>query len=87
MSFLGFILIGLIAGALARLLYPGRQSMGIIATIVLGMVGSLAGGLISFLFGATPDDAFHPAGLIMSTIGAIIVLWLFLAMSRSRRVP
>ncbi len=84
MSWLGFILIGLVAGALARLLYPGRQPMGIIATMALGIVGSLLGGLISYLLGYSMDDMFHPAGLIMSTVGALIVLFLFVGLSRRR---
>lgn len=75
-SFIGWLIIGLIAGGLARLLVPGRQPMGCFMTILLGLVGSVIGGLISsFLFGYDPrDPEFHPSGLILSTIGAIIVL-------------
>ena len=85
MSFIWWIVIGLIAGALARLIMPGRDPMGIIATILLGIVGSILGGLVSWaIWGA--DEAgrgFGPAGLLLSIIGAIIVLWIW-RMMRSR---
>lgn len=72
------IVVGLIAGALARLLMPGRDPMGILMTIVLGIVGSFIGGFISnliFHYGNT--TSFHPAGIIMSVIGAMLVLWVW----------
>jgi uncharacterized membrane protein YeaQ/YmgE (transglycosylase-associated protein family) len=77
---LGFIvsllIIGLIAGALARLLVPGRQAMSIGMTIVLGIVGSFLGGFLGYLiFHKDAQDGFlQPAGIIGSIIGAIIVL-------------
>src|SRR5437667_2222067 len=68
---------GLVIGLIARMLYPGRQPMGFIATMILGIVGSLLGGFISFLFGFRPQEAaFSGGGWIMSTIGAMIVVWL-----------
>ena len=68
---------GLIIGFIARLLYPGRQPMGFIATMILGIIGSLVGGFISFVFGFRPEQAaFQGAGWIMSIIGAIIVVWI-----------
>lgn len=85
MAFIWWIIIGLVAGALARLIMPGRDPMGIIATILLGIVGSILGGLVSWaIWGA--DEAgrgFRPAGLIFSILGAIIVLWIW-RMMRSR---
>ena len=85
MSFIWWIVIGLIAGALARLIMPGRDPMGVIATILLGIVGSILGGLVSWaIWGA--DEAgrsFRPAGLLLSIVGAIIVLWIW-RMMRSR---
>ena len=85
MSFIWWLIIGLIAGALARLIMPGRDPMGIIATILLGIVGSILGGLVSWgIWGAeTPDSGFRPAGLLLSILGAIIVLWIY-RMIRSR---
>jgi len=68
---------GLVIGLIARLLYPGRQPMGFIATMILGIVGSLLGGFISYLFGYRPENAaFNGGGWIMSIIGALIVVWI-----------
>lgn len=75
---------GLIVGAIARLLYPGPQSMGILATMLLGIVGSLLGGFISWIFTGGPEQPYSPAGWLMSIIGAIIVVWIYIAATRSR---
>jgi uncharacterized membrane protein YeaQ/YmgE (transglycosylase-associated protein family) len=78
---------GLVIGLIARFLYPGRQPMGLLMTMVLGIVGSLVGGFISWGLGFRPEEgAFRGAGWIMSIIGALIVVWvsLFLA-SKSNR--
>lgn len=77
---IGFIIVlllfGLVAGALARLLVPGRDPLGIGGTILLGIVGSFVGGFIGFLlFGSDIDEgALQPSGLIGSVIGAVIAL-------------
>jgi uncharacterized membrane protein YeaQ/YmgE (transglycosylase-associated protein family) len=84
MSFIWWLIIGLIAGALARLIMPGRDPMGIIATILLGIVGSVLGGLVSWaIWGADDTRGFQPAGLLLSLLGAIIVLWIW-RMMKSR---
>ena len=89
-SIIGWIIAGLIVGALARLLVPGRQNMSIAMTIVLGIVGALVGGFIgSMLFGpnlttdATGTYAVQTAwpGWIMSILGGVLVLWVYLAAS------
>ena len=84
-AFIWWVIIGLVAGAIARLIMPGRDPMGIIGTILLGIVGSVLGGLVSWaIWGA--DEAgrgFRPAGLILSIIGAILVLWIW-RMMKSR---
>jgi uncharacterized membrane protein YeaQ/YmgE (transglycosylase-associated protein family) len=82
-----FIVIGLVAGLIARAVMPGRQSMGLLATTLLGMAGSLVGGLIGNLF--TPGQPFfalRASGLIMSVLGALLVLFLVSAAGRGRRV-
>ncbi len=85
LSFIWWLIIGLIAGALARLIMPGRDAMGIIATMLLGIVGSVIGGLVSWaIWGAdTTEGGFRPAGLLLSILGAILVLWIW-RMARSR---
>jgi len=83
MFIIWLLIIGLIAGALARLLVPGRDPMGIVGTIVLGVVGSLVGGFLGNLLfkhnGARFALSF--AGLLGSVIGAIIVLLIWRAVS------
>ena len=77
---ISLIVIGLIAGALARLVVPGRQNISIPMTILLGIVGSFVGGFLGFLLFQRDamDGFFQPAGIIGSIIGAIIVLVLYL---------
>jgi uncharacterized membrane protein YeaQ/YmgE (transglycosylase-associated protein family) len=83
-GFLGWLIIGLLAGGLARLLIPGKQPMGLLMTMILGLVGSVVGGLLSAaLFGYDPaDPGFHPDGLFMSTIGALLVPGAYVAYSQ-----
>jgi len=83
---IGLIVIGLIAGALARLLVPGRDPMGIGATIVLGIVGSFLGGFLAdVLFRSdSADRGLSPAGIIGSVIGAVIVLLVYNAVTHRR---
>jgi len=82
-SFVGWIVLGLIAGFLARLIHPGNDSMGMMATIVLGVLGSLLGGGIAYLLqlGTSP---YEPGGWILATIGAIVLLALGWFGTRSR---
>ncbi|MBL7500910.1 GlsB/YeaQ/YmgE family stress response membrane protein [Frankia sp. CNm7] len=79
-----WILLGLIAGAVARLLVPGRDPMSIPATILLGVVGSFVGGLLGYvLFGKDlGEGALQPSGIIGSIVGAIVVLLIFRATMR-----
>jgi len=76
---LGLIIVGLIAGFVARALVPGPDPMGVIGTIVLGIVGSFVGGFLAdVLFRDDADDrGLSPAGIIGSIIGAIIVLLVY----------
>ena len=73
-----YIIVGFVVGLVARAVMPGAQAMGLIKTTLLGIVGGILGGLIARLFSKPePGSAFHPAGFIMSVIGAIIVLFLW----------
>ena len=88
-TIISVIVVGLIAGFVARAVVPGRQSMSILATIVLGIVGSFVGGFLGFLiFHADPQGGFfQPSGIIGAIIGAIIALVIYLAATgRSRAV-
>ena len=81
------IIVGLIAGFIARAVVPGRQSMGIGATILLGIIGSFVGGFLGFLiFHSDASDGFlQPSGIIGSIIGAIIALLVYGAVTGRRR--
>lgn len=74
MSILLFILFGLIVGLLARVIMPGRQAMGFIATAVVGMAGSFVGGIFGNLLNGESVFELHQAGFIGSIIGALVVL-------------
>jgi uncharacterized membrane protein YeaQ/YmgE (transglycosylase-associated protein family) len=80
MGLLAFILFGLIIGLIARAVMPGRQSMGLLATTLLGMAGSFIGGLIGGVIegGRVGGHLFqlHPAGIIGSVVGAVVVMLL-----------
>ncbi len=84
MQIVWWLLIGLVAGALARLLVPGRDPMGWGGTLVLGLVGSLVGGFLGDLIGGGNDD-FSPAGLLGSILGAVVALLIFRAAVGRRR--
>ena len=76
-AIISWAVFGLVIGAIARFLYPGRQPMSLLMTMLLGIVGSLVGGFISYMFGFDPEEgALQPSGFIMSTIGAILVVWI-----------
>ena len=88
---LGFVivllLVGLVAGFLARAIVPGPDPMGVIGTIVLGIVGSFIGGFLGYVLfhkDAT-QGALQPAGIIGSVIGAVIALLIYRAVSGRNR--
>jgi uncharacterized membrane protein YeaQ/YmgE (transglycosylase-associated protein family) len=87
-NILGWILAGLIVGVIARFLVPGRQPMGWLATIGLGLVGSVVGGAISWLIWGLPEEPFavtHWPGYLMAIVGAFIVLVIYQAVVRRPR--
>jgi len=71
---IGFIVAGLIIGALARLLKPGRQNLGILATLLLGVVGAVIGGTIASLIGTGDIMELNVLGFIFAVIVAVLLL-------------
>lgn len=72
------IIVGFVVGLIARALLPGADHMGMLATTVLGILGSIVGGLVARLFSKPPAGSkFHPAGFLMSILGAIVLLLLW----------
>lgn len=82
MAIIGWIIFGLIVGALARFLMPGPQPMGLLFTIGLGVAGSFVGGAIGNLVRGIPLTEPRPAGWIGATIGALLVLFIYGRMAR-----
>jgi len=78
MHYVWMFIIGIVVGFIAKLIYPGAAHMGIIMTGILGIVGSFVGGFIARLFNRPAEGApVHPAGIVMSVIGALIVLFIY----------
>jgi uncharacterized membrane protein YeaQ/YmgE (transglycosylase-associated protein family) len=72
------IIVGFVVGLLARAVLPGADTMGMLATTIVGIVGSIVGGFVGRLIKKPePGAAFHPAGFLMSIVGAIVVLLLW----------
>jgi len=85
MSIVWFVLFGLIVGFLARALMPGKQSMGLVGTVLLGIAGSFLGGFVGNLAYHRPFLEPNTAGLIGSVLGALAVLFLATLGGRRRR--
>lgn len=86
MGIISWIVFGIIAGALARWLKPGPNSMGIIVTMVLGIVGAVVGGWVSTLFGFGTVDGFNIGSFIIAVIGAIAVLFVWGLVTRQKQI-
>ena len=86
MGILGWIVLGLIAGAIAKAILPGRQGGGWIATLILGVVGALLGGFIgSAVFGIGLEEFWSLQTWIVAIVGAIIVLLIYGLVTRGSR--
>ena len=75
MAILGWIVFGLIVGVVGKLLMPGKDPGGFFATVAIGIIGALFGGVLGRLVGLYQED--DPVGFVMATIGAILFLWLY----------
>jgi len=78
MGIIWMIIVGFVVGLLARFFYPGAVGLGFWMTTLLGIGGSIVGGVIGSLIWKSPDGKFHPAGFFLSLIGALLLLWLYL---------
>lgn len=81
-----FALIGLFAGGAARLFYPGRQPVQILATMVVGMAGSLLGGLLSWAFWPLVEGQSSSGALLMSISGAVLAITVAASVAYARRI-
>ncbi len=85
MGILGFLLLGLIAGAIAKAILPGRQGGGWVVTLVLGVVGAILGGWIgSLIFAGGLGDFFDLRTWLLAILGAVIVLGIYGAVAGRR---
>jgi len=75
MSVIGWIVFGLIVGVVGKLLMPGKDPGGFLATIAIGIIGALFGGMLGRMVGMYGQD--DPVGFVMAVIGAILFLWLY----------
>jgi uncharacterized membrane protein YeaQ/YmgE (transglycosylase-associated protein family) len=85
MGIISWIIVGLIAGVLAKLIMPGDDSSGFIVTILIGMAGALIGGFVVGLLGGTGATGFNIWSIIVATLGAIILLAIYRAFMAQRR--
>ncbi len=82
---ISWIVVGLIAGLLGKLIMPGRDPGGFLTTIVIGMIGALVGGFVLQLLGGTGVTGFNIWSILVATLGAIILLALYRLVARGRR--
>jgi uncharacterized membrane protein YeaQ/YmgE (transglycosylase-associated protein family) len=83
---IGFIIAGLVIGALARLIKPGRQKLGLLATLLLGLVGSVIGGVIANLLGTGDIFELNFIGFVVAVIAAVLLIGVAEGMSGRRSV-
>ena len=77
LNIIWYVIVGFVVGLIARAVLPGADHMGMIATTAVGIVGSIIGGLIGRVISRpAPDAKFHTAGLLMSIVGAVVLLFL-----------
>lgn len=84
MSLIWTLIIGLVAGLLARAIKPGSDAMGWVMTIVLGIAGAFVGGFLASMLGMNANGGM--VGLIFSVIGAIILLFIYELVTGKRRI-
>lgn len=76
-NIISWLVFGLVVGAVARFLVPGKQPMHWMMTVLIGVIGSFVGGGISWLLFGSSDGEVNPAGLLMSIAGAVILVLVY----------
>jgi uncharacterized membrane protein YeaQ/YmgE (transglycosylase-associated protein family) len=85
MGIIAWIVFGFVIGLIARALVPGRQHMGFVMTTLLGVAGSLVGGLVATAISGGSAQELHGAGWLGSLVGAVVLLVIAGALARPRR--
>ena len=80
MTVLGWIVFGLIVGVVGKLVMPGKDPGGFIATVAIGIIGALIGGFLGRLLGMYGEN--DPVGFVMAVVGAVVLLWLYRLIAR-----
>jgi uncharacterized membrane protein YeaQ/YmgE (transglycosylase-associated protein family) len=81
--YLWMFIVGIVVGAIARWIMPGAEHLGVLMTGVLGIAGSFVGGFIARLFSKPAEGAaVHPAGIILSIVGAVLLLFVWNHLAR-----
>ena len=83
---IGFVIAGLVIGALARLIKPGKQNLGLLATLLLGLAGSVIGGVIASLLGTGDIFELNFLGFIVAVIAAVLLISVAESLSGRRKV-
>ena len=83
---IGFIIAGLVIGALARLIKPGKQNLGLLATLLLGLAGSVIGGVIASLLGTGNVFELKVLGFVVAVIAAVLLIGVAESLAGRRRV-
>lgn len=77
MGIITWLVMGLIVGALAKWIMPGKDPGGLVVTIIIGIVGAMIGGWLSTVLGMGGVDGFNLGSIAIATVGALILLWLY----------
>ena len=83
MGILAWIVFGLVAGALAKFIMPGKDPGGVIVTILIGIAGAVLGGFIGSYLGFGGVSGFDPRSLGIAIVGALVLLWLYRMMKKT----
>ncbi len=85
LSVIGWILVGVIAGALAKAVVPGREPGGFLATTAIGLIGAVIGGFLWNMFDRSGATGFNLGSIIVAFVGAVVLLFAYHAITGSRR--